>query len=141
VTSSIPPRRLALAIFYYYYSQVFEGVHPLQGGVFRRKIRTQRRAVFPRENPLSFYSRRLKEIFSTYFPAVRFLWWLHKLCRRIESDPIARTYSDIATTLAIERAEESLQLYQQTDAAHRALTQARARATSVQEQRATGFNT
>src|SRR5258708_26449647 len=36
--------RVASMIFYFYASHAFEGVHPLQSGVFRRKRRSQRRA-------------------------------------------------------------------------------------------------
>ena len=35
-----------------------EGVHPLQFGFVRRKVRTQRRHGLPIENPLIFYPRR-----------------------------------------------------------------------------------
>ena len=39
----------------------YDGVQPLEGGLFRRKCRTQRRPGLPRENPLVFYPRRLWE--------------------------------------------------------------------------------
>ena len=35
----------------------YEGVHPLEGGVFRLKFRRDRRAGLPRESPLVFYPR------------------------------------------------------------------------------------
>lgn len=38
-----------------------EGVHPLDGGIVRRKIRTDRRPGLPREQPLVFYARYLWE--------------------------------------------------------------------------------
>ncbi len=34
-----------------------EGVHPLEGGIFRYKLRKDRRPGMPLENPISFYSR------------------------------------------------------------------------------------
>jgi hypothetical protein len=68
-------------IFYFYASHRFEGVHPLQSGVFRRKRRSQRRAGFPRESAMICYPRRAVEILATYIPA---LWYLarsaHPIC-------------------------------------------------------------
>src|SRR5262249_49195920 len=59
-------RSVAGAIFTYYGSYCFERVHPLQSGVFRRKVRHTRRPGMPRENPLIFYPRRVWESVSTY---------------------------------------------------------------------------
>jgi hypothetical protein len=75
--------RVASMIFAYYASHAFEGVHPLQSGVFRRKRRRQRRPGFGRENPFVFYPRRSKEILATYVPG---LWFLLKLELRQFSD-------------------------------------------------------
>ena len=88
--------RVASMIFYFYASHAFEGVHPLQSGVFRRKRRSQRRAGFPRENPLVFYPRRVKEIFGTYVPGLWYLAKLELLRWRIRRDPKAKNYTDIA---------------------------------------------
>ncbi len=38
-----------------------EGVHPIQGGILRRKIRSQRRSGLPLEPALLFYPRRFAE--------------------------------------------------------------------------------
>ncbi|MDB5107971.1 MAG: radical protein, partial [Candidatus Binatus sp.] len=43
VASGIRTRRMTSMIFYFYASHAFEHVHPLQGGILRRKYRTQRR--------------------------------------------------------------------------------------------------
>ena len=47
-------------------------MHPLQSGLIRRKVRQQRRPGLPREKLLWFAIRRVREIFSTYVPALRF---------------------------------------------------------------------
>jgi Radical SAM superfamily len=52
-----------------------EGVHPLQFGFVRRKIRTQRRHGMPIVNPLIFYPWRVAD-----FLTVGFKWW--RLIRR-----------------------------------------------------------
>ena len=45
-------RRVAEMTFYFYATAAFEGVHPLQGGLLRRKSRRQRRPGLPREHRL-----------------------------------------------------------------------------------------
>ena len=61
----------------------YERVQPLDGGIIRRKVRTQRRFGMKRENPLVFYPRRLWEVLSCYLPAVWHVarlvglrWWI-----------------------------------------------------------------
>lgn len=117
VATRISSKELATTIFHYYASQRFEGVHPLQAGLFRRKVRSQRRATFRRHGPLSFYLRRLMEHFVTYAPAFWFMWKLGRLRRRIERDPAARDYTDLAITPDGAVGDETLELYQHTDLA------------------------
>jgi hypothetical protein len=89
-------KRVAAMILLYYGSYRFENVHPLQCGILRRKVRTSRRPGFPRENPLLFYTRRLGELCSTYSEAAGFYLWLKRLRERIERDPNAASYTDLA---------------------------------------------
>jgi radical SAM superfamily enzyme YgiQ (UPF0313 family) len=126
VASGISTRELATTLFHYYASQKFEKVHPLQSGIFRRKLRSQRRPGFPRENALLFYCRRLKETFNVYLPALWFLLNLERLRRRIDRDPKARSYIDLATTPAAND-EKTLELYKRRDGALRASEHSTAR--------------
>jgi radical SAM superfamily enzyme YgiQ (UPF0313 family) len=89
-------KRLAASIFLYYGSYRFENVHPLQSGVLRRKVRTNRRPGLPRESALLFYPRRLWEMCSTYAAGGTFYLWLQRLRKRIERDPDAASYTDQA---------------------------------------------
>lgn len=130
VASSIRTSRIASMIFYFYASPAFEGVHPLQSGIFRRKCRSQRRPGFPKENPLVFYPRRLKEIISTYVPGVWFFYQLERLRRRIERDPASKTYSDIAIAPVTEDYSEALELYAITETSRLEVNRARNRATN-----------
>ena len=43
----------------FYGSITYEGVHPLESGLFRRRYRTDRRPGLPIESPLAFWSRHL----------------------------------------------------------------------------------
>jgi hypothetical protein len=73
-----------------------EGVHPLQFGFVRRKIRTQRRHGMPVVNPLVFYPWRVVDFFT-----VGFRWWrlirrYRAIMKRILAEPGAETYIDDA---------------------------------------------
>jgi hypothetical protein len=93
-------RSVAGAIFSFYGSRCFEGVHPLQSGVGRRKVRRTRRPGLPAENPLRYWAGRLWEAVSKYFRAARYYLWLNRLRKRIEHDPNSRTYTDAAIALS-----------------------------------------
>ena len=135
VASGIRTTRVAAMVFYFYASHAFEGVHPLQAGLFRRKVRTQRRPGFPRENPLLFYLRRLKEIAATYGPGLWFYWRLERLRRRIESDPAAMTYTDLAIQPAAEDCGEALELYDKTELSRIEVERVRSRAATMAKTR------
>jgi radical SAM superfamily enzyme YgiQ (UPF0313 family) len=96
IADGISPARLTSMIFTFYTSQVYEKVHPLQSGVLRRKRRRDRRPGFGRENAVLFHARRVKEMAATYVPALLFLWRLTRLRHRLQKDPAARQYTDIA---------------------------------------------
>ena len=103
--------RVASMIFYFYASHAFEGVHPLQSGVFRRKRRSQRRATFPRESAFAFYPRRTAEILGTYIPALWYLARLELLRWQIRRDPHRKDYTDVAISPAAEDDKSHFDLY------------------------------
>ena len=77
-------------------SSRIEKVHPLQFGIIRRKIRTQRRIGMKLENPLIFYPRRLVESILT---GLR--WWSlirrhTRIRRKVEADANFAAYTDLA---------------------------------------------
>jgi hypothetical protein len=92
--SGIKPVRLLNHILQFYFTFIQENVHPLQGGYFRRKSRRQRRAGLPRENPLVFYPRRVREVVATHRKLAAFYLYLHRIRRRVEHDP--NPYADPA---------------------------------------------
>ncbi|HEY1261092.1 MAG TPA: radical SAM protein, partial [Stellaceae bacterium] len=95
--SGIKPVRLLNHVLQFYFTFLQENVHPLQGGYFRRKIRTSRRSGLPRESPVLFYPRRLFEIGATHIRLAAFYLRLHRIRRRVERDP--RPYADPALRL------------------------------------------
>jgi radical SAM superfamily enzyme YgiQ (UPF0313 family) len=102
-----------------------EGVHPLEGGMFRRKYRRDRRPGLPRESPLAFYARFGWESLVKYarFAGLygRYRWTLHKVVR----DP--RPYTDLA--LQPPRLEDlgALELFTATESARAAAQKQRRR--------------
>jgi radical SAM superfamily enzyme YgiQ (UPF0313 family) len=126
--SGIRTTRIASMIFYFYATQHFEGVHPLQGGIFRRKSRRQRRGSFPRENPAAFLMRRAWDFLRTYPPALRFMVRLALLRRRIQRNPAGRDYTDLALSRVANEYNGEMELYNATQSARRVADQAIARA-------------
>jgi len=92
--SGIKPVRLLNHVLQFYFTFLQENVHPLQGGYFRRKLRRERRAGLPRENPVVFYPRRVREVFQTHIRLAALYLHLHRIRRRVERDP--RPYTDAA---------------------------------------------
>ena len=134
VASGMRTRRMTSMIFYFYGSHAYERVHPLQGGIIRRKPRTQRRPGFPRENPLRFFMRRAREMSATYVPGLWFFWRLERLRRKIENDPASKHYTDAALSpVADGEFGADLELYHATDSARRAADQARTRAGEMRQ--------
>jgi hypothetical protein len=94
-------------------SNWIEGVHPLQFGIVRRKVRTQRRYGMPIVNPLVFYPWRAFDMVKT---GVRWGWLLLRYRRmrmRIQSDPQARSYIDasLRTVVGANATDEFVQVY------------------------------
>jgi radical SAM superfamily enzyme YgiQ (UPF0313 family) len=128
IADGLSAARLTSMIFTFYASHAYERVHPLQSGALRRKRRKDRRSGWRRENPLVFYPRRVKEVLSTYGPALWFLWRLTRLRHRLAKDPATRNYKDLAITPLQHEIEAPLELYEATEAARRTTNQARVRA-------------
>ena len=80
------PKRIMEIALEFYGCFKFEGVHPLQGGFIRRKIRTERRPPLPLENPLIFYPRRGWEFVSTYTAMIGYAWRVWRLYKRVERE-------------------------------------------------------
>ncbi len=103
----------------------FEKVHPLQGGYFRRKVRTQRRSGLPIESAQTFYPRRLWEIVTTYGAFAWYALRLFATCKMIKHNPATKHYTDTALTPVIDAEDEELEMLQHSDAAQAAVNKAK----------------
>jgi hypothetical protein len=115
------PKRTLSTLLWFKLMIAFEGVHPLEGGAFRRKFRRDRRHGLPRENAFVFYPRYLGE---NVVKATRY-WALYRRTKAIYDDveaaPDRLTYTDLAIAPPQRDEFETLDLYHATDGGEAAL--------------------
>lgn len=110
--SGISPGKLLGHIVWFYGCLHFEGVHPLEGGLFRRKVRSDRRPGLPREPALTFYPKRAWQVVSTTAKFLSLALKYAKIRRAIKADPNAEDYTDTALTpVEDEGKEETFEMY------------------------------
>jgi hypothetical protein len=73
-----------------------EGVHPLQFGFVRRKVRTQRRHGMPIVNPLTFYPWRAYDFIKALCKWLALIRRHRRIQARVAGDPAAAQYMDEA---------------------------------------------
>ena len=124
VVSGNKPERIWAHVLQFAGCIRFEKVHPLQGGYFRRKVRTQRRSGMTVEPAVLFYPKRLWDILTTYVPFAAYALRMWLLCRRIKRDPATKSYMDTALTPVTEENDEDLEMFEHTEAAQAAVAKA-----------------
>ncbi len=117
--------RLTAFLYMFSSSVPIEGVHPLQGGLLRRKHRLDRRPGMPIEPVWSFYPKLAAEFAVKSARAVRLALWLSMTMRRIKKDPNRLAYTDLALTPVTDDEEDRLALFTHTDIARNAVEHAR----------------
>jgi hypothetical protein len=119
------PRTILIALLWFKLAVMFEGVHPLEGGAFRRKARRERRPGLPRESAFGFYPRTAAEIAAK----AGHYWSVFRGMQRILKEVLAAAdrweYTDIA--IAPPQADEfdHLDLYRLTSGGDGALARKR----------------
>lgn len=102
-------------LLWFYGCVTIEKIHPLEGGYFRLKWRTDRRPGLPIENPVAFYTRYAGEIVGKHWAFFKLWWRFSKVRRQIKRDPNSRAYSDLALSPVTEMEEADLALLTPTD--------------------------
>jgi hypothetical protein len=119
------PQTTLSTLLWFKLMTIFEDVHPLEGGAFRRKSRLDRRDGLPLESRFVFYPRYLAE---TIVKAWRY-WSVYRRARAILEDvlkaPDRWSYTDISTTPPREDEFDRLELYHQTRGGEEALARKR----------------
>jgi radical SAM family protein len=96
VASGIKRVRVLNALTFFSGSVRIEGLHPLQFGFVRRKVRTQRRYGMAVLNPFVFYPWRAVDFLKVGWQWVRLVVRYRRIMRRIMADPARLAYSDEA---------------------------------------------
>jgi radical SAM superfamily enzyme YgiQ (UPF0313 family) len=105
VASGLKPRKMADVMTAFSAAARIEGVHPLQCGIIRRKVRTSRRHGMPIVNPLVFYPLRAIEFVSVVAQWLSVGLRYHRIKKRVVADPASKTYVDEATRVSPEGTE------------------------------------
>ena len=82
-----------------------EGVHPLQFGFVRRKLRIQRRYGIAIVNPIAFYPWRAIDFLKTACQWLRLVRRYRRIMARVVADPSSASHTDEAVRPHTERGE------------------------------------
>jgi hypothetical protein len=85
-----------------------ENLHPLEGGLLRRKVRHQRRPGFRMLNPLIFYPWRTFDWFRQVGRAIALYLRFRRVWKRVVSDPNRHLYTDFSLQPVTEEEETEL---------------------------------
>lgn len=119
------PRNMMVKLLAFHAAPRIEGVHPLEGGLFRRKYRRDRRPGRPLESPLAFYPRYAWDILVKHVRFARMYWEHRGILRRVLRD--ASPHQDVAMTPVQDSEFEAMQMYTETPAAKFAVEKLRRR--------------
>ena len=113
-------------MLWFYLMFRIEGVHPLEGGIFRLKRRRDRRSGTPVESPLVFYPKYGLEIARK---AAQYGWMIfhaYRAYRQVMREPNKESYTDVAITPASETELDALHLFTDTHGGENAVKRQRA---------------
>ncbi|WP_089728512.1 B12-binding domain-containing radical SAM protein [Candidatus Thiosymbion oneisti] len=120
------PENMMAKLFAFHAPVVHEGMHPLEGGLIRRKVRRDRRPGFPIENPLVFYPKLAWEHLNKFTGAFRMHRRYRRILARVLADPDPEAYTDIAMAPVGQSGEDRLALFTATDSAQEFVNKQRA---------------
>jgi len=83
-----------------------EGIHPLEGGFLRRKVRKNRRSGSPLENPLVFYPKHITGTIWKQLQWITLYTRLRLIYRRVKYDPKRFEYMDLALEPVTDHEED-----------------------------------
>jgi hypothetical protein len=119
------PGKVLTLLMWSYASYMLEGVHPYQGGYFRRMYRRDRRPGLPIESPFAFYPRYISGVISKHYKLAKAVWRYRKFVNALKKDPNKRNYMDLALTPVVDDEFDSFEIFKATDAAKSAVAKIR----------------
>jgi hypothetical protein len=117
----IKPGKVMKLALYFSAMRRIESIHPLQGGLFRRKYRRDRRPGLPIESPMVFYPRYLRETIRKSFRLCASLWSYKRILARVNSTVAKYTHLDVALTPATKEDLHTLEIFKATEGARHQL--------------------
>ncbi|HEV2100687.1 MAG TPA: radical SAM protein [Stellaceae bacterium] len=119
------PQTTLTTLLWFKLMTMFEAVHPLEGGAFRRKSRRERRYGQAPENPVVFYTRSLCDIAAKAWG----YWSVYRRSRAMLKGVLAApdrwTYTDLSIAAPQADEFEALDLYHATSGGEAALARKR----------------
>jgi len=100
----------------FYCCYTLEKLHPLDGGLVRRKYRRDRRPGMPRELPVVFHLRFALATLDKYLRFAWFMWKYNRIRRRVMRDPDGDSYVDVALTPVSQSEQDSYEMFTGTRA-------------------------
>jgi hypothetical protein len=114
-------KRTLEGLAFFYHCITREGLHPLEGGIFRLKRRRDRRPGLPRQNPLPFYWRYWSNLFAKGRGILGDFRRFEAIGKAIAADPQRVTYMDKALAPVTDSDDETLELLTHNAAARAAV--------------------
>jgi hypothetical protein len=125
VAKGVGVSRLMAVLFFFSICVQAENVHPLQGGIFRLRHRTDRRPGMPIEPVWSFWPKMIARGIGTHVQLVRHWISIERMRRKIARDPNRRSYMDEALQPVTDEEEETLEMFTHNAGARQAVVHAR----------------
>jgi hypothetical protein len=118
--AGVPLLSLVKALVPFIHMAPVENIHPLQAGLFRRKHPTELRYGLPPVSLWAFYTDHISNTITNNLKLIGTIVWILGLKRRIERDPLRRSYSDVALTPVVDD-DAGLDLLTKTSGAQAAI--------------------
>jgi hypothetical protein len=125
------PHDMMMKLLLFHAVPLLERVHPLEGGLFRRKFRRDRRPGMPLETPLAFYSRYAWDILSKHVRFAGMYSRYRRTLKRVARD--TTPYMDVAMTPVQEAEFETLEMFSSTRGAKSVVEKLRRRSAARAE--------
>ena len=119
------PRAKMRLMLWFYLMYKIEGLHPLEGGMFRLKYRRDRRRSLPIEHRLFFYPKYFLETARKAGQYAIMVWSAYRMLRRVERDATKKDYSDLAITPPSPDDLETLAMFNETSGGEAAVAKKR----------------
>ncbi|MDH3414020.1 MAG: radical SAM protein, partial [Gammaproteobacteria bacterium] len=120
------PQNMMWKLMSFHVTPLLEKVHPLEGGIVRRKYRRDRRHGMPLENPVVFYARYAWEMVAKHVRLLAIYLRYRRTLARVMKD--STPYTDTAMTPVKAAEYEELEMFKSTHGGKIAVEKLRKRA-------------